>query len=190
MSGISPAKIAFQPSRNCASEMPMPSDERSDCEIILVADPADLVQPIGLAVAQIARDDGFGLAGLHVPPSRRSPWRNRCRARRARDRTEAHPRCRERAMSLRLLVSSVSIGLVVEQRECAEHARRIGCGRRVQAGLVHLGKRGGAEQAEAAQHLVLEQLEHPQRRRSRRPPPGPSIAAGRCRRDRRPPRSP
>jgi hypothetical protein len=29
MSGISPVKIAFQPSRNCASVMPMPSEARS-----------------------------------------------------------------------------------------------------------------------------------------------------------------
>src|SRR6476661_10065296 len=51
---------------------------------------------------------------------------------------------------------SISIGVVVEQRERAEHARRIRCGRLVQAGLVDLGERGGAQEAEAAQHLVLE----------------------------------
>src|SRR4051794_19467695 len=56
---------------------------------------------------------------------------------------------------------SVSIWLVVEQRKRAEHTRRVGCGRLVQAGFVDLGERGRTQEAETAQHFVLEQLQHP-----------------------------
>src|SRR5256885_205821 len=56
---------------------------------------------------------------------------------------------------------SVTVGVNIEQRECAEHTRQIGRRCRVQIGLVQLGETGGAKQTEAAHHLVLQQFKHP-----------------------------
>src|SRR6476659_738195 len=65
-----------------------------------------------------------------------------------------HPR---RAISFPAEVPSVSIWLGIQQRVGAEHARQIGRGRRRQERLVELGEARDAEQAEAADHLILEQ---------------------------------
>src|SRR6266516_1282573 len=55
---------------------------------------------------------------------------------------------------------SIPIVLDLQQRERAEHVRRIGGRRRAQVGTIELGETRHAEQAERALHLVLDELEH------------------------------
>src|SRR5205085_2841968 len=55
---------------------------------------------------------------------------------------------------------SILVRRDLQQREGTEHARRGGRRGRVQKTLVQLGKAVGAEQAEAALHLVLQKLQH------------------------------
>src|SRR5262245_45758396 len=58
------------------------------------------------------------------------------------------------------MMSLVPVVLDFEQREGAQHVRRVGRGRRMQVGTVEIGEARDAEQAETALHFVLEQLEH------------------------------
>src|ERR1700723_1079218 len=56
---------------------------------------------------------------------------------------------------------SIAIGLDVQQRECAEDIGRSGRRGRVQIGCVEPGEIWRAEQAEAPDHFVFQQLQHP-----------------------------
>ena len=56
---------------------------------------------------------------------------------------------------------SITIGLDIQQRKGAEHARQIRCGRRMQVRLVEFGKAGDAEQPETADNLIFQQFQHP-----------------------------
>ena len=65
MPGISPTKIAFQPSRNCSWEIAIPNAGKIFDRI----DGADLVPPVGEIVAQ-RRPDAPGLAAGVRRPAR------------------------------------------------------------------------------------------------------------------------
>src|ERR1035437_6033678 len=57
---------------------------------------------------------------------------------------------------------SISIRLDLQQRKRAEDTRHVRRRRRVQIGYVELGEVFDAEQAQAPDHFVFEQLQHPQ----------------------------
>ena len=58
-------------------------------------------------------------------------------------------------------IPSIPIRLDLQQRKRAQHMRQIGRRRRVQIGFVELGEVFNAEQAQAPDHFVFEQLQHP-----------------------------
>src|SRR6266536_3314163 len=80
--------------------------------------------------------------------------------RRGMERGEMRERSSRIALRSIRATDSIPIVLDLQQRERAEHVRRIGGRRRAQVGTIELGETRHAEQAERALHLVLDELEH------------------------------